>query len=528
MRLVYILIFSILTIFSSCLYEQPKAVTETVPAVMMDTIDTTEVDLGFPDTMFASAKKVRFEIDTIDATLPQELIDYEDVYDEVPGVFTFRGAPSRNPNFSGRLHGDSVSITVDWIYKTDMDTTHTSHGVWYGGTGWTGQPIYVCWPDSLLQRFRTLGDSVTDRLNSQEIMVASLCGKVYFIDFQSGLPSRKWVDTKNILKGTPSLNPSLNGHLYVGHGVQKNTPFGNIVFDLFSHKTIYSFGHDRKAWRGWGAYDSSPVAMGGFLFRPSENGTLYKYYIADGGYALQSTLRYSMSKSKSTPGIESSMAVCKNYGYLTDNAGNVLCINLNTLRPVWHYWNHDDTDASPVVDMENGVPFVYAGCEVDRQGDSGQSYFVKLNGLTGDLVWEDTIYCRRLHMGEKTLDGGMYSSPLLGAGDCDSLVFSNFCVNKKGVPGYFIAFNKANGRIVYRTMTKRYCWSSPVAFFNDDDEMFVFTADTGGNVYLIKGKTGEIVATKKVGSNFESSPVIVDDKIVLGSRGNKIFKISLQ
>ena len=67
-----------------------------------------------------------------------------------------------------------------------------------------------------------------------------------------------------------------------------------------------------------------------------------------------------------------------------------------------------------------------------------------------------------------------------------------------------------------------------MAFYNDKNEMFIFAADTSGNVYVIKGKTGEIVATQRVGSNFESSPVIIDNKIVLGSRGNKIYKISLQ
>ena len=172
---------------------------------------------------------------------------------------------------------------------------------------------------------------------------------------------------------------------------------------------------------------------------------------------------------------------------------------------------------------------MYTGCEVYRQGNTGKSYFVKLNGLTGELVWEDTISCRRLHMGsEKTLDGGMYGSPLLGGGDCEGMIFSNFCINTTTVRGYFTAFDKSDGRILYQTKTKQYCWSSPVAFYNDNNEMFIFTADTSGNVYLIKGKTGEIVATKKVGSNCESSPVIIDNRIVLGSRGNKIYKISLQ
>ena len=108
------------------------------------------------------------------------------------------------------------------------------------------------------------------------------------------------------------------------------------------------------------------------------------------------------------------------------------------------------------------------------------------------------------------------------------MIFSNFCVNKTKVPGWLIGFDKADGHVICRTRTKHYCWSSPVPFYNDKNEMFIFTADTGGYVYLIKAKTGEIVAMEKIGSNFESSPIVVDDKIILGSRGNKIYKISLQ
>ena len=72
-------------------------------------------------------------------------------------------------------------------------------------------------------------DTVTGDFKAKEIMFASLCGKLYFLDFESGKESRKSFDTKNVLKGTPSLNPLLNGHLYVGHGVQKHTPFGTAI-----------------------------------------------------------------------------------------------------------------------------------------------------------------------------------------------------------------------------------------------------------------------------------------------------------
>ena len=487
-----------------------------VEEIVMEEIDSIpepeEIVLPFPDTILPSAEKVMVKIDTFDTVHPWMLNSFADAYAEAPGIFTFRGSPFRNPNFKGRLHGDGINIHTEWVFGTAMDNTGTaSHGAWGGGTGWTGQPLYIHWPDSL-----------------QEIVVASLCGYVYFLDFETGTPTRPYYDTKNVLKGTPSFNPYMNGDLYVGHGVQKTAPFGHSVYNLFTSEETYRFGKDPNAWRSWGAYDSSPIVVDSFLFRPGENGTLYKYYIGDGQFQLQSTLRYSLTNAKRSAGMESSMSVCRNYGYTTDNAGNILCVNLNTLQPVWHYHNHDDTDASPLIELEDDIPYLYTGCEIDKQGSKGASYFIKLNGLTGELIWEDTVPCRRVSFGDKSLDAGLFGSPLLGEGDCEGMIFANFCVNMTKERGCFIAFDKQDGRMLYKTILKQYAWSSPVAFFNDDDEMFIFLGDCAGNVYLIKGKTGEIVACETIGSNFESSPIVVDDKVILGSRGNKIFKIALQ
>lgn len=480
---------------------------------IIDTIpEPEEIVLPFPDTILPSAEKIMVKIDTFDQTLPSTLMEFNDPYANAPGIFTFRGTPFRNPNFSGRLHGDSINIHTEWVFNTAMDSKGTSkHGAWGGGSGWTGQPLYIHWPDSI-----------------QEIVLASLCGYVYFLDFETGKPTRPYYDTKNVLKGTPSFNPYMNGDLYVGHGVQKASPFGHSVYNLFTSEETHVFGKDPNAWRSWGAYDSSPIVVDSFLFRPGENGTLYKYYIGNNRFELQSTLRYSPNNNKRSAGMESSMSVCRNYGYLTDNGGNILCVNLNTLQPVWHYFNHDDTDASPLLELEDDVPYLYTGCEIDKQGSKGASYFIKLNGLTGERIWEDTIPCRRISFGDKTLDAGLFGSPLLGEGDCEGMIFANFCVNMTKEHGCFVAFDKHDGHMLYKTILKQYAWSSPVAFYNDNDEMFIFLGDCAGYVYLIKGKTGEIVACELIGSNFESSPIVVDDKVILGSRGNKLYKIALQ
>jgi hypothetical protein len=75
---------------------------------------------------------------------------------------------------------------------------------------------------------------------------------------------------------------------------------------------------------------------------------------------------------------------------------------------------------------------------------------------------------------------------------------------------------------------EQFAGSSPVAFVNDAGEMYVFTGDASGTVWLVKGLTGEVVCKRQVGNNFESSPVVVGNTAVMGSRGNGIYKFVIK
>ena len=197
------------------------------------------------------------------------------------------------------------------------------------------------------------------------------------------------------------------------------------------------------------------------------------------------------------------------------------------MRPVWCFNNNDDTDASILLSEENGRGYIYTGCEVDRR-DSAYAYFRKLDALNGNLIWEAAFNSRKTYVGSKSFDGGFYASPLLGIGNCSDLIFTNCVNNLNGSDGDFVAINRHNGEIIYRTRLKHYAWSSPVAFLNEKNEMFIFTADTSGYVYIINGIDGEIIFSQLVGLNFESSPVVVGNSVVVGSRGNSIFKMSIK
>ena len=486
-----------------------------------------EEPMFLPDTAYPSVENLKYSITIFDSVTSGELLYTDDAYADAPGIFTFRGNPFRNASFCGHIDSIPTDIDIDWTFVTDFDTVKTSFGQWGGGTGWTGQPLYVEWNDSMTQEFRQKSDSLTSNFGSKEIIVSSLCGMLYFINYETGKASRKPIDVQNPIKGTGMIDPALNGNYYIGQGIPKKRPIGALVVDLFEHKVSDIFPEDPNAWRNWSAYDASPLIVGDFLFRIGENGTVYKYTREKGNIKLHSTLRYS-KKDDSAGGMESSMAVYKNYGYTTDNHGNILCINLNNLEPVWHYDNHDDTDATPVLELEDGIPYLYSGCEMDRQGGEGISFLVKLNALTGERIWEQQIECKKMILGGKHFDGGMYSTMLPGIGNCSDLIFTNICTNDPPAAGNFYAISKATGEIVYSKKLKHYAWSSPVAIMNDKGEMLVLTCDCVGHIYIFDGKTGETLITKLIGINFESSPIVIDNHIVIGSRGTDIYKLTIR
>ncbi|MBP5326289.1 MAG: dehydrogenase [Bacteroidales bacterium] len=481
-----------------------------------------------PDTTLPSVDALEWKVEVLDTVNSGTLDTLRSLYDDAPGIFTFRGNVFRDAPFVGHVNGTPDTILLDWQFTTGYDSRNTDYGVWGGGTGWTGQPLYVRWPDSLMTRFRNESNALTRSFSQEEIIVGSLASRVYFINFATGDSSRRSLPTRNPIKGTVSLDPTLNGNLYVGQGIPAKHPFGALTFNLFSHSETNFFPHDKKAWRKWGAYDSSPIRVAQFLFRPGENGTLYKFLVKGDTLKLHSTLQFRKRHS-SAAGMEASMSVYNNYGYISDNHGNILCVNLNTMHPVWRYDNHDDSDGSPVLAIEDGVPYLYSACELDKQGGKGKCYFVKLNALNGELVWEQTFSCKITTSNGKKREGGQFATPLLGRGNCDSIIFTHIVTNEKpGLRGDFVAISRNDGHVVYTLHMDHYAWSSPVALLNDNSEMFIFTGDTRGRAYLIEAKSGKILCSRKVGNNFEGSPIVIGNSIVVGSRGRTIYKLKIQ
>lgn len=200
-----------------------------------------------------------------------------------------------------------------------------------------------------------------------------------------------------------------------------------------------------------------------------------------------------------------------------------------TMRPVWWIDNYDDTDASMVLDLqEKGQPFLYVGNEVDKQGEDGLAHIRKLDGLTGKEVWSVNRACRGTSVGGRVNSGGVLASVLPGKKKASDLVFGIFSRVNGSMKGEFVAINKKTGKEKYVIQMDNYSWASPIDLYDKKGNCYVFFTDVYGNVYLIDGVTGEIIVKEKMECVWESSPVAWGNRIVLGSRGNRIFSFLIE
>jgi len=445
-------------------------------------------------------------------------------------IFCFRGDHFRNSPSRGYIKGKPKKVVLHWTFKTGYDGSTSEYGVWGGGTGWTGQPLVVKWTKEQKSKLGIVDTQFLADDNALEVIVGSLSGDIYFINFSTGDSTRLHLSVSGPIKGTPSVDPRKNGLLYVGQGIQREGKFGAYIFDMFTGKEVFfQTGVDHKAYIGWGAFDSNPLIdyKTGTAFWPAENGQLY---------TIQSQLnetprvvkkfKYKSAHTRRN-GIESSMAVIDHFGFFADNDGNLVCIDLVTMEPQWENFNFDDTDASIVVDREGENYFLYVGNEVDKRGDSALANLRKIDAVTGKEIWSVDRACYSSTIKGKTINGGVLATPLVGKKKSKDLVIGIFSRTYNNNKGELVAVDKTTGIERYSFKLDAYSWASPVDFYDEKGNMYLFVTDVWGTIYLLNGANGKLIYKEKIGATIESSPVIINDRIIIGTRGRNILSFKI-
>jgi len=479
---------------------------------------------------FNTQLDTNFNIESKDSSVQNIQNLYFEIDEEnKDGIFTFRGGNQRNSPVRGEISFQPKKIKLDWDFRTAIDSMNGPFGYWGGGAGWTGQPLVVNWKKNEIPLLSNLNPQFRAKSELKEIIQISLSGKIYFLDFETGAETRPPLFIRNPIKGTPSIDPKNKDLLFVGQGIPHR---GNMAWRVF-HLKKQTLIHEQLlpssfSFRKWGACDASPLldTSSTTMIWPTESGVIYRTNFSDTSFNSVEQFRYRLPESHHQ-GIESSPCAYKQLGYFTDNGGNVFCADLRTMQPRWHFFNTDDSDASPVLSVEKEIPFVFIGNEVDKQGSKGFGYLRKLDGLTGKEVWRFERECFS-SVGVKVNNGGMLCTPLLGKQQASNIVYTIFSRTTVNGAGELVALNKETGTVLFKVPFQQYSWVSPIALYDKNGYPTLFVPTVGGVIYLIDGMNGSVLYSENFGCTFESSPVAWGNRIIQPARGNKIFSFILE
>lgn len=463
----------------------------------------------------------------------------EEDYTDILGIPGFRGGNYRRGAAYGVTSVANKTLTADWSVNTG--TLTAPDGNTWTGSGWTGQPLIVEW-DVETQRNMNLYDWAKNTPGLKEVIYACMDGYVYFIDLDSGEKTRDPINIGYTFKGTPALDPRGYPLLYLGSGYHSNRGQSRaFIVSLIDGEVLYTYGdNDTFALRAWSMFDASPLvdAETDTLIHPGENGILYLIHLNSKYDPVAGTVsvdpdevvkwRYKSTRNGSQYwlGMEDSPVVWNGYIIMADNGGQLMCLDLNTLELVWVQDILDDSNSTPVLDVENGHPYVYVSTSFHigwRAWNQATIPVWKIDAVTGEIVWQTDYTCCT----ESGVSGGVQGTIAVGKGDCADRIFVPVSKTPNVSAGILAALDKQTGEKLWEFPTKMYSWSSPVDFYDAGGKCYVAYTTFGGYLYILDGQTGEVVTSMDLGGKVEASPAIYNDHLVIGQRNCKIQGIRI-
>lgn len=538
---------------NKALEETAESPAITVQPTPTPTPEPTPTPVGLPD----------FKPHSVDGTEPERLIsstaimvdgevveeyesDYEinfdlpERYTELEGIVTFRGDNFRSGAAYGTAAVSSKTLTKAWSKSTSG--LSDSDGIYWSGSGWTGQPLIVKWPEATRKNISAMYDWAREKEGLVEVIYATLDGHVYFYELTSGEYTRDPLNLGFNYKGAGALDPRGYPILYVGSGVDSVNGRSRVkVVNLIDNSVMFEFGHNETfANRGWHMFDSSPLvsAETDQLIYPGENGILYIIYLntkyneqtgelsVDPDNIVKWKYNGVRSGSRYWLGVESSAAIINNYIFLADNGGNLMCLDLNTLELVWVQDVLDDTNCSPVVDVEDGHPYIYISTSFHygwRSYSTAEIPIFKIDAETGEIVWRTDYTCYTV----QDLSGGVQGTIAVGKNKLSDMIFVPVARTPGASSGTLAALKKDTGEVIWEKETSMYSWSSPVDFYDADGNGYLLYCNSGFNMFLIDGKTGEQLDYMNLGGNIEASPAMYGNYAVVGTRAMRTYCIQV-
>ena len=232
-----------------------------------------------------------------------------------------------------------------------------------------------------------------------------------------------------------------------------------------------------------------------------------------------------------------------NFAFFGDNSSILKCVDLETMKPVWIKPLDDDTDVTPVIGHESDGVYLYTGTEVDYQQRItgtylGDAYVYKIDAMNGKTMWRNSYKCYTKNDEENVgndINGGIMGTPVVGKNSIDDLVIFSFCMTNGIYSGNaVVAYDKTGGQVVWSYTSAYYSWSSPVDVYDETGKAYILLPDSGGNLIVLDGRTGNEITVGKImmrdetGGNVESSAAVFENMLVIGTRRGVIAGIRLK
>ncbi|MBR0352812.1 MAG: PQQ-like beta-propeller repeat protein [Oscillospiraceae bacterium] len=536
--------------------------------------ETAGTETGDPETVLPPEPEYVFEPHAVDSTEPsvyvdftgiqvnnaelEDLSDYSSPYEPisfdkgkdytgVKGIVTFRGDNFRSGASYGRTQALSGrKFGSGWEISTGTLTDYNGN-VWTG-SGWTGQPLVARWPKSTRAVMTSMYDWAREQDDLVEVIYATMDGKVYFLELSTGKATRRPLNMGITYKGGGALDPRGYPILYLGGGVRNMDGRCNVsIVNLIDCTVMYKFGDgDPYALRDWRMFDSSAIvdAETDQLIQPGENGLVYIIHLNTQYDEAAGTLsinpdnvvkwRYHNRRwtgNYNTPGkywlgMESSCVAYGGYLYLNDNGGLLMCLDLNTLELVWVQDILDDSNCSPVMDLENGHPYLYVSTSYHYGWRSSGKETVpvwKIDAETGEIIWRVDFTC----YSESGVSGGVQGTLAI---DDTSIYVPVARTGSSANAGLLVSLDKKTGETNWEYSTNIYSWGSPIRFDDSVGKKYLIY-NTGysstGYVYLMNAETGEVYDSRNLNGNVEASGIVFENWLVIGHRSCRIYGIPL-
>ena len=186
---------------------------------------------------------------------------------------------------------------------------------------------------------------------------------------------------------------------------------------------------------------------------------------------------------------------------------SMMCLDLNTLQLVWVQDILDDSNSTPVLSVEDGHLYLYVSTSFRlgwRSSTTAEVPVWKIDAETGEIIWQTSYDCSS----EDSVSGGVQSTIAVGKEELSDNIYVTVARTGGQAQGVLACIDKNTGKVNWEHESA-YAWSSPVCVYNPDGSGKVLYCNSTGHIYLLEGKTGDVLDCHQISEGvIEASPAV--------------------